>query len=728
MSTPPPPGVNAASSPRGTEVEERKAKSSSWEDVGLVSESDMSMSASGALMEEMRVQQLERAAEVASNLVGKGDEGDMDAAFELAPGLPPLSRQRVVYEGKIFKRGTQSRTSVFLGRSNTRYAFLFTHSFLICVKKKKKFVVHQQLPLQFLTLRYLGSLKKREFPFCVSAPERDYILYAQEEKVRAVWVEKLHCAICDLLMLSNPVRTTVVGWRHRILFGTTWSMALFSKQEGVKTLLERLEGAEGVESSMKYNDQRDADGCTPLHYAAHSGSKLAIDLLLNHGADPNALDNNLDTPLHYCAKRAAYDGAESLVTRGADPNVENMNGCTPVFCAVHPLPGVSAEDSARFVEIIGMNGADPNAPDMNGRPLLFHVAESLNSHAARALINIGAEVNRQSDGRRFASQKAPKGFSTSALHLICAKSHFLPKDSGEDTNSASWKSCLDIIDILLQAGAAVNCKDSAGRTPLHVAASSHAANATMQWGDREVEKATVEDESFRSLVCIKLAHHGARLTEENRKGEAAGDVAQRCVRGIGHKLHDASGQWGKKEAPSEPLPLEIVPIAATKASASWQRDDDCPVCTGCGTSFTFTNRRHHCRHCGKVYCGYCSSKTFAMIDGGSEPRSCRTCDGCFHRLCERTKADMRAWTARKEKRQLLGVRKSPQRKNSPDAQSALSSVNEARAKLGERGQKLNSLADKVEKMSSKAEDFSDMCRRLRQQQERSAGGGLFDWF
>lgn len=36
----------------------------------------------------------------------------------------------------------------------------------------------------------------------------------------------------------------------------------------------------------------------------------------------------------------------------------------------------------------------------------------------------------------------------------------------------------------------------------------------------------------------------------------------------------------------------------------WHKDEDYPSCEGCDEPFTFTNRRHHCRCCGRIYCGH----------------------------------------------------------------------------------------------------------------------------
>lgn len=59
----------------------------------------------------------------------------------------------------------------------------------------------------------------------------------------------------------------------------------------------------------------------------------------------------------------------------------------------------------------------------------------------------------------------------------------------------------------------------------------------------------------------------------------------------------------------------------------WVRDEDASSCGACDATFTMTRRKHHCRGCGKVFCGACTSKSRAVPHRGFAT-AVRVCDVC----------------------------------------------------------------------------------------------------
>ncbi|XP_041825314.1 zinc finger FYVE domain-containing protein 16 isoform X2 [Melanotaenia boesemani] len=64
---------------------------------------------------------------------------------------------------------------------------------------------------------------------------------------------------------------------------------------------------------------------------------------------------------------------------------------------------------------------------------------------------------------------------------------------------------------------------------------------------------------------------------------------------------------------------------------AWVPDSEAPNCMNCSQKFTFTKRRHHCRACGKVYCGMCCNRKCKLKYLDKEARVCILCHESIHK-------------------------------------------------------------------------------------------------
>jgi ankyrin repeat protein len=105
---------------------------------------------------------------------------------------------------------------------------------------------------------------------------------------------------------------------------------------------------------------RDAQGRSPLHYAARQGLTRIVHALLKRGAKVHALDRDGRTALH-CAAQSYDPSTLTLLLRyGADFRIMDRHGNTPLHLAA-PF------DQPNVVQVFMAVGADPMAQNKRGQ-------------------------------------------------------------------------------------------------------------------------------------------------------------------------------------------------------------------------------------------------------------------------------------------------------------------------------------------------------------------------
>lgn len=242
-------------------------------------------------------------------------------------------------------------------------------------------------------------------------------------------------------------------------------------------------------------DAGDSDGKTPLMYALRNpgGETYALDLL-KHGANYRSIDHAGNTAMHYAAYGGNTEGLRMCAGGGIDINVRNQEGITPLHAAA-VFSGISVME-----EIVGLGG-DVHALDSVGMGALHYAAAFGDREKLEWILEQAPEQNvpaingytpldiaRSAGNKEAAVYLARKGGKLNAFRypeLIAAiEGHHheeLEKAlaDGANVNRRGEKDLPLIlavregdhvsVELLLKAGATVECRSREGQSPLDLA-------------------------------------------------------------------------------------------------------------------------------------------------------------------------------------------------------------------------------------------------------------------
>ncbi|XP_072109601.1 inversin isoform X2 [Mobula birostris] len=142
-------------------------------------------------------------------------------------------------------------------------------------------------------------------------------------------------------------------------------------------------------------DAMDVMKHTPLFRACEMGHKEVIQTLIEGGGRVDLLDQDGHSPLHWAALGGNADVCQILIQNLINPNVQDFAGRTPLQCAAY---GGYINCMAVLME----NKADPNIQDKQGRTALHWSCNNGYLDAVKLLLNYNAFPNHmETNEERF---------------------------------------------------------------------------------------------------------------------------------------------------------------------------------------------------------------------------------------------------------------------------------------------------------------------------------------
>lgn len=206
---------------------------------------------------------------------------------------------------------------------------------------------------------------------------------------------------------------------------------------------------------------------TPLELAVKGGNPECVRLLLAAGADTGARNKRGETALHCAVSRGESECVRALLEAGSDIEAKNEFGATPLASAVSVLVSERGRFNPDVIRILIDAGSDVNAARESGWTVLHSAVECNNVAAIGMLLDAGAEVST-ADQRGTALRLAVERGKADCVQALL-DGGVTPNERGTLRRTlvhiAAIEGQVDIVGMLVAAGAKVELKDRNGLTP-----------------------------------------------------------------------------------------------------------------------------------------------------------------------------------------------------------------------------------------------------------------------
>ncbi|XP_078679747.1 rab GTPase-binding effector protein 1-like isoform X3 [Branchiostoma floridae x Branchiostoma belcheri] len=144
----------------------------------------------------------------------------------------------------------------------------------------------------------------------------------------------------------------------------------------------------------------------------------------------------------------------------------------------------------------------------------------------------------------------------------------------------------------------------------------------------ELQQSKKSIETKSKQVITALQQQVEELTALKAKLEAEVRDLRVKIQGLQADLDNSEAVQRDFVKLSQSLQVQLENIRQSENEVRWQHEEDATACNQCKQPFQPKKKatKHHCRHCGKIFCNDCLSKS---VQSGPNMRPSKVCDVCY---------------------------------------------------------------------------------------------------